>query len=317
MAARDCKLSVIVPVYRSEASLPLLIQRLQQVLPGLVSEYEIILVNDGSPDRSWQVIQGLLGQAPIRAVRLMRNFGQHNALLCGIRAAQGDIIVTIDDDLQNPPEEIGKLLDELERGHDVVYGVRAHEAHGLARNLASQITKIVLQNAMGADTARKITAFRALRTGLRDGFTNYNARYVSIDVLLTWSTTSFGTVVVAHDPRTLGESNYTFGKLLTHALNMVTGFSVVPLQIASVIGFAFTLVGFGLMMTLLVIYFVNRSPVHGFTMLATSIATFSGVQLLALGTMGEYLARIHSRSMGQPAYVVRDTEQHAKPGQAP
>jgi undecaprenyl-phosphate 4-deoxy-4-formamido-L-arabinose transferase len=237
----------------------------------------------------------------------MRNFGQHNALLCGIRAARGDVVVTLDDDLQNPPEEIGKLLDELERGYDVVYGVRAREAHSLARNLASQVTKLVLQNAMGADTARKITAFRALRTALREGFAGYSARFVSIDVLLTWSTTSFGTVVVAHEPRTVGESNYTFGKLMTHALNMITGFSVIPLQVASVLGFAFTLLGFMLLLALLVFYLLRGSPVQGFTFLATSVATFSGVQLLALGMMGEYLARMHSRIMGQPAYVVRDS----------
>jgi len=303
----DIMLSVVVPVYRSEATLPALVERLSAVLPTLVRDYEIVLVNDGSPDNSWEVIRRLAARTPtVRAAHLMRNFGQHNALLYGIRVARGEVIVTMDDDLQNPPEEIGKLLAGLESGHDVVYGVRQREAHGLARDMASMITKLVLQNAMGAETARKITAFRAFRSDLRDGFVSYSARFVSIDVLLTWSTTRFGTVIVAHEPRRLGESNYTFRKLMTHALNMVTGFSVVPLQVASIMGFVFTLLGFVLLVTLVVLYFVRGSPVQGFTFLGTSVALFSGVQLLALGIIGEYLARMHSRIMGQPSYVVRE-----------
>jgi undecaprenyl-phosphate 4-deoxy-4-formamido-L-arabinose transferase len=312
-------LSVVVPVYRSEATLQALLARLAAVLPGVVDDFEVLLVNDDSPDRSWDVAQHLSSSYPfVRSLRLMRNFGQHNALLCGIRAARGEVIVTIDDDLQNPPEEIPKLLAGLVQGHDVVYGIRERESHGLARNLASTLTKLVLQNAMGAETARKITAFRAFRTDLRKGFANYSARFVSIDVLLTWSTTRFGTVVVAHEARTSGESNYTFTKLLTHALNMVTGFSVLPLQVASMMGFGFTLLGFSLMIAMVVQYLLRGSPVQGFTFLATSVTLFSGVQLLALGIMGEYLARMHSRIMGQPSYVVRDgvdapqTEGHAE-----
>jgi glycosyltransferase involved in cell wall biosynthesis len=303
----SCELSIVIPVYRSEASLPALLERLSAVLPKLARDYEVLLVNDGSPDQSWSVIQRLTQEHGfVRGVSLMRNFGQHNALLCGIRAARGTNIVTMDDDLQNPPEEIAKLLAGLAAGADVVYGVREREAHGFARNLASVVTKLVLKNAMGAETARKITAFRAFRTQLRDGFANYTARFVSIDVLLTWSTTRFDTVVVAHEPRRLGQSNYTFRMLATLALNMVTGFSVVPLQVASLMGFVFTIVGFGLLAALLVVYFFSATRVQGFTFLATSIAVFSGVQLLALGIIGEYLARMYSRSMGQPSYVVRE-----------
>jgi undecaprenyl-phosphate 4-deoxy-4-formamido-L-arabinose transferase len=294
-------LSVVVPVYRSEASLPELLERLSRQLPGMAERYEVLLVNDGSPDASWAVVNRLSTEyAFVRGISLMRNFGQHNALLCGIRAARGDIVVTMDDDLQNPPEELGKLLGALEAGADVVYGVRDKENHGLARNLASVLTKLVLQRAMGAETARKITAFRAFRCALRDGFQSYTGRFVSIDVLLTWSTTKFTTVVVTHDPRKLGESNYTWGKLMTHALNLVTGFSVLPLQIA-------TLLGLFLMVALLALYMVRGSPVQGFTFLAVSIALFSGVQLLALGVIGEYLSRMYSRAMGQPSYVVRES----------
>lgn len=303
-------LSIVVPVYRSEGTLADLVTRLCEVLSPSHPNFELVLVDDGSPDGSWGVVSQLARQHSfIKPMRLMRNFGQHNALLCGIRAATGPIVVTMDDDLQNPPEEIAKLLAGLESGHDVVYGVRERESHGLARNLASVITKLVLQNAMGADTARKITAFRAFRTSLRDGFARYSGRFVSIDVLLTWSTTRFGTVVVRHEPRRLGQSNYTFRMLVTHALNMITGFSVLPLQVASLMGFVFTLIGFALMAALLTFYFLHGAAVQGFTFLAVSVTLFSGVQLLALGIIGEYLARMYSRIMGQPPYVVRDGAQ--------
>src|SRR5205807_2034684 len=148
-------------------------------------------------------------------------------------------IVTIDDDLQNPPEEIPKLLALLSEGYDVVYGTPQNQQHGLLRDLASLITKMILQGAMGAATARKVSAFRAFRTRLRQAFADYRSPYVSIDVLLTWGTTRFGAVTVRHDAREIGRSNYTVGKLIIHALNMVTGFSVLPLQLAGLLGFFF------------------------------------------------------------------------------
>jgi glycosyltransferase involved in cell wall biosynthesis len=299
-------LSVVVPVYRSEGSLEVLVQRLAAELPRHATSYELILVNDGSPDDSWKVVERLAhAHRFLRGISLTRNFGQHNALLCGIRAARGEVVVTMDDDLQNPPEEIGKLLAKLREGYDVVYGVRDREAHGLARNLASVMTKLVLQKAMGADTARRITAYRAFRTELRTGFANYTARFVSIDVLLTWSTSKFTSVEVEHRAREIGASNYTVMKLVTQAVNLVTGFSVLPLQAASVIGFACMALGFSMFTVLVVRYLVYSSPVQGFTFLATTLAFFSGVQLLTLGIIGEYLARMYSRTMGQPSYVVR------------
>jgi undecaprenyl-phosphate 4-deoxy-4-formamido-L-arabinose transferase len=300
--------SVVIPVYRSASVLPELHRRLTAVLPGLVDRYEIVLIEDAGGDGSWDVIESLAAQdRHIRGIRMSRNYGQHNALLCGIRAARYDAIVTMDDDLQNPPEEIGKLLELLGDGVDVVYGTPGTEQHGFLRNQASRITKIALQGAMSAETARSVSAFRAFRTRLREAFATYAGPFVSIDVLLTWGSTRFAHVRVNHDPRLAGTSNYTFRMLVTHALNMTTGFSTLPLQIASLIGFVFTLFGFVVLAVVLGTYVVNGgSSVPGFAFLASIIAIFSGAQLFALGIIGEYLARMHFRSMDRPAYVVRD-----------
>ena len=232
-------LSVVVPAYRSAESLPLLVEELARVLPSIATDYEAILVNDGSPDRTWEVISDLARRYSwVHGVNLMRNYGQHNALLCGIRQARYELIATIDDDLQHPPQEIVRLLDKLREGFDVVYGTPAREQHGLWRDLASQITKLALQSSMGVDIARSVSAFRVFRTQLRDAFASYSSPYVSIDVLLTWGTTRFAAVRVRHEPRTIGTSTYTFRKLVRHAINMITGFSVLPLRVASLIAAA-------------------------------------------------------------------------------
>jgi glycosyltransferase involved in cell wall biosynthesis len=300
-------LSVVVPVYRSEAILPELVRRLEPVLVAIAENFELILVNDCSPDRSWDVLCELAGQYSwIRPINLMRNYGQHNALLCGIRAAGYEVIVTMDDDLQHPPEEIPKLLEELAGGYDVVYGTPAQEQHGLGRDFASWVTKLALQNVMGAEVARKVSAFRVFRTEVARAFAQYQGAFVSIDVLLTWGTNRFSTRAVRHDARKEGASGYTFRKLVTHAVNMMTGFSTVPLQFASLVGFLFTLFGIAVLVYVLGRYLVHGGSVPGFPFLASIIALFSGAQLFALGIMGEYLARMHFRMMERPSYVVRE-----------
>jgi undecaprenyl-phosphate 4-deoxy-4-formamido-L-arabinose transferase len=297
--------SVVVPVYNSELSLPLLVERLIPVLQMHTSTYEVIFVEDGSRDSSWSVVQDLAGRYSfIVGIRLMRNYGQHNALLCGIRAARHQVIVTIDDDLQTPPEEIPTVLRRLDEGCDVAYGTPREQQHGLLRNLASTVTKIVLQGAMGAETARSVGAFRAFRTSLRAAFADYRGPFVSIDVLLTWGTNRFATVMVRHDPRLQGKSNYTFSSLLRHAINMMTGFSTIPLRLASLVGFAFTAFGGILLLFTLIRYLLQGTAVPGFVFLASTITILSGAQLFALGVMGEYLARMHFRMMDKPPYAV-------------
>jgi len=308
-----CSLSVVVPVYNSELSLPTLIERLKPVLASICNDHEVIFVNDASRDGSWQVIQRLCAERSwVRGIDLMRNYGQHNALLCGIRAARFDTVITMDDDLQHPPEEIPKLLVKLAEGFDVVYGYPKQEQHGLLRDLASMMTKLALRKSMGAETARHLSAFRAFRTRAREAFADFHSPFVSIDVVLTWATTRFSAVQVRHEPRTLGASNYTFGKLFTHAMNMMTGYSVLPLQMANLLGFFCTLLGGAMLLFVVGRWVLFGTTVPGFTWLASSIPLFSGAQLLVLGIIGEYLARIHFRMMERPTYTVRELCRHSE-----
>lgn len=307
-------ISIVVPVYRSESTLVVLHERLVAAIEAIDQIFEIILVDDCSADGSWAEIERLtLIDDRVLGIRLSRNYGQHNAILCGIRAAQYSTLVTIDDDLQNPPEEIPNLLAKLSQGFDVVYGTPEREQHGVLRDFASRITKLVLQNAMGAETARKVSAFRVFRTDIRRAFEGYKSPFVSIDVLLTWGTTRFSSVTVCHQPRIAGKSNYTVGKLITHAFNMVTGFSTLPLQLASLIGFVFALFGVIVLAYVLLKYWITGGSVPGFSFLAAIIAIFSGAQLCALGIFGEYLARIHFRTMDRPPYSVRTTTKPDSP----
>jgi undecaprenyl-phosphate 4-deoxy-4-formamido-L-arabinose transferase len=298
--------SVVVPVYNSESTIEELCTRLIATFEACGLGFEIILVNDGSRDGSWERIRQCAEKFEhIRGFDFMRNYGQHNALLCGIRMANHDITVTLDDDLQNPPEEIPTLLGHLTSDIDVVYGRPDVEQHGLWRDMASRLTKVALQRGMGAETAGHISAFRVFRTRLREAFADYRGSFVSIDVLLTWSTTHFKAIRVRHLPRQVGESNYTVRQLTTHALNTITGFSTLPLRIASLVGFSFTLFGVAVLLFVLLRVVLEGTPVPGFAFLASIIAIFSGAQLFSIGVIGEYLARMHFRAMDRPPYVIQ------------
>jgi glycosyltransferase involved in cell wall biosynthesis len=299
-------ISVVIPVYNSEDSLPVLMSRLEPVLKSITSQYEVIFINDGSKDNSWQRIKEFSElHSWITGVDLMRNYGQHNALLCGIRIARNEIIVSMDDDLQHPPEEIPKLIKKLLEGHDVVYGTPEKEQHGFWRDRASQISKIVLQESMGAEIARRASSFRAFRKDLRVAFDHYQGSFVALDVLLTWGTTRFAAVTVRHDARRSGTSNYRFGNLLTHALNLFTGFSTMPLQLFSLLGIAFIIVGLGVLVFVTGQYFIQGIIVPWLVSFVSLIIIVSGLQLVAVGIIGEYLARLHFRSMGKPPHVIR------------
>ena len=298
--------SVVVPVYNGAGNLQELVARVRSTLVPLTEAFEVLLVNDGSKDNSWEVIEELADQdAAVLGLNLMHNYGQHNALLEGILRSSCDIIVTMDDDLQHPPEELPKLLEAIRQGHDVAYGKPVKREHTLWRNLSSRIIKGSLRIALGADMAEKSSAFRAFRGGLKKGFSRFSDAQVSIDVLLSWTADRVACVEVEHHPRKQGRSGYSFRKLLGLTLSMVTGYSTLPLRLASGLGLLSAGFGLSLFVYVVVKRLLQEAYVPGFTFLAAAIALFAGLQLFTMGVIGEYLARVHFRTMGKPAFVVR------------
>ena len=302
---REC--TVIIPVYNSKATLLILTERLATVLPGAADRFEAVLVNDGSEDGSWEAVcEAARRYAWVRGINLMRNYGQHNALLAGIRAARYAITVTMDDDLQHPPEEIPRLLESLAPGYDLVYGVPALPQRGFSRNLSSRITKLWLHRVLGVAIASRASAFRAFRTVLREGFAHYEGPAVAIDALLAWTTTRIASVQVRHEPRRHGRSQYNWFKLARLAIDLTTTFRTWPLRLASLIGFVVMLLGLAALAFVLGSYLASGQPLSVFRFLASTLAVFSGAQLFTLGILGEYVARIHHRVLREPAYVVRE-----------
>ncbi len=297
-------LSIVVPVYKGETLIEPLVVQLSKTLPSFAKKYEIILVNDGSPDNSWNLIQSLARNYKwVRGICMMRNYGQHNATLCGVRSARYEVVITMDQDLQHPPGEIPLLLAKLEEGYDVVYGSPRKLPRGFWRNFMTASIKWILAKVIDLPSVRNVSAFRAFRTNLRDAFANFQSPSVILDVLLSWGTTRFTSVGVniAQAERT----NYNFRMLVRAAMLILTGYSTLPLRFASWVGFAMTLFGLGVFIYVLVIYFTAGS-LPGFPFLASIIALFSGAQLFGLGIFGEYLARMFERSMDKPSYVIHE-----------
>jgi glycosyltransferase involved in cell wall biosynthesis len=303
---RQFGVSVVVPVYKSCQSLEPLVARIQQALVDVA--HEVVLVDDGSPVKTWSEIQRLSQVHEfVRGIRLSRNSGQHSALLAGVRAARGKVVVTIDDDLQNPPEEIPKLLAQVSDQVDLVYGNPRRIAQSWWRRWASNWIRRFMGSILNADNVRNSSSFRAFKTALRDGFSAELGPSVSLDALLSWSTTRSMSVDVEHVPRQEGTSHFNLRKLLRFAIDTITGFSTAPLQAVLALGFLTAF--FGLCLLVLVVgraVFAGTS-VPGFAFLASTIALFSGVQLMTLGVIGEYLARMHFRIMNKPSYVIGES----------
>ncbi|OIQ86179.1 undecaprenyl-phosphate 4-deoxy-4-formamido-L-arabinose transferase [mine drainage metagenome] len=310
MAAEHGELavSVVVPVFRSDPEiLADLCARVSRVLDGRGGTHEIILVDDSGQTAHWERVRALVRSRPrLRGLRLGRNFGQHNALLAGIRAAKGAVIVTLDDDLQNRPEDIPALLDTLtQRQVDVVYGVPRQRGHGLWRNIGAWGARVLASASLGRGIAKIASPFRAFRRDVRDGFSDFGGADVMIDVLLSWSTSQFAAIPVEHDPRVRGRSGYSLRALLRLAVTMVIGMTSLPLRLSGLLGLAIMVLGCGLLAYVLIRYFGSSVHVAGFTFLASVLLIVSGAQLLSLGFIGEYISRLHLRSMGQPSYTNR------------
>ncbi len=301
--------SVVIPAYRSPGTLrQLCVELLEHVAP-VVGEFEIILVDDGSPDSTtWPEVERLAAEFPaIIGMQLLRNYGQHNALLAGLRQARHPVIVTMDDDLQQPPREVPRLLAALTDDVDLIYGRPRKEQQQAHRNVASRVTKRVMAAALGPDVYPRSSAFRAFRAELVAATRNVRDPSISIDVVLNWATNRITDIEIDQQPRAAGESGYTTRRLVRHAVNMITGYSVRPLRWVSILGLMFASFGFMMLAFILIRYVFGDSEVAGFTFLAASLTLFSGVQLASLGVIGEYIGRIHLRSMGRPQYVVRST----------
>ncbi|WP_308279725.1 glycosyltransferase [Phycicoccus mangrovi] len=301
-------LSVVVPCYRSQDTVGDLVRSLVPVLADLTPHHEVILVVDGSPDDTAAAARRAAAEHPghaVRVVELRRNYGQHNALLAGVARARYAVTVTMDDDLQHRPDQLSALLAPLADARtDLVYGVPVGEEHGAARSLASRLVKSALAVA-GVPNARDVSAFRAFRTDLREAFGHVTDPFVSLDVVLSWATTAVRRVPVRMDHRLVGASNYTVRGLLAHAANMVTGYSVLPLRLVTVLGLAVSVLGAAALVAVLGMYWTGRIRVAGFTTVVAMLGILSGALMLSLGIVGEYLGRLHVRSMQRPAYVVR------------
>lgn len=301
-------ISFVVPCYKSAITLPKLVEQLINEADSLGQEYEVILVDDGSRDSTWSVIADLSNQLPrVMGLRLGRNFGQHSALLAGIRAASYKLTVTLDDDLQNPPDQVRHLVSVLdETSSDVVYGVPQTAAQRGWRRASGHLVRHGFQRVLGIDEAVGISSFRLFRTSLRDSFSGELGPGVSIDALLAWGTSSFAKVTVSHAPREQGNSHYSFKSLWHFMLDTMTGYSTVPLRFVSTLGFGTAAFGVCLMIIFVLIPLTKRNAVPGFPFLASTIVIFSGIQLITLGVFGEYLARIHFRIMRKPEFVIAE-----------
>lgn len=307
-------LSVVIPVYRSAKTLPELTARLLAVLDGTDLCYELVFVDDCSPDDAWEVLQRLRAEHPDRivAIQLMRNYGQHNALMCGFRHAEGQFIVTMDDDLQNPPEEIIKLLDAIRsRSLDLVYGSYGDKKHAALRNLSSRIVNTFYRAVFKTNVT--VTSFRIMRRELLESILYYSLNFTFIDGLLAWSTNRIGEVLVEHRSRAQGRSGYSLSKLLVLAFNLFTNFSLLPLQFVTTCGLLSAVGGLGLAVFYLIQYLLSNITVPGYASIIIAVLVLGGAQLLSLGIIGEYLGRLHLNVNRKPQYVVRHVITHEMP----
>ncbi len=293
--------SVVVPVYRGAPSIPELAERLGAVLPTVAQDYELVLVNDGSPDNSWQVIEQLAQKFPfVRGVDLMRNYGQHNALLAGVYSAKYEVIVTMDDDLQHPPEEIPKLLSALKDNIDLVYGREKKVRRGFVRRTGSRAIKWALAKLTGGGSHQDVGSFRAFRSLLRDAFPPEPGQFVILDSMLASGTTKLTSIEVQHAARKYGQSNYDIAALIRVAFRLITSYSVTPLRVSVVLGLFSVLLG--LASGIAALFVPVNWPVLA---IVAAVALFSGVQLCAIGVLGEYVGRLVERSWDRVPYAIR------------
>ncbi len=307
------KCSVVIPVYNSRDSLPRVVRGIFGVFASRREALEVVLVNDGSRDDSWGAIRELAaGDERIVALNLMRNFGEHNAVMCGLNHVSGDVVVIMDDDGQNPPEMIPRLLDEWQKGFDVVYGHYERKRHHWFRNLGSRFNDRVATVLLGKPRDLYLCSFKALSRALVDEIVRYTGPYPYVDGLVFRSTRNIGTVLVEHSARSEGRSGYTLRKLLRLWLNMSTNFSLLPLRLSVFIGLLASLAGFVLGVAFVIEKLRHPEIPVGWASLVVAVVTFSGIQLLVLGVIGEYLGRLFLTHNNTPQYILRERHGHPR-----
>jgi glycosyltransferase involved in cell wall biosynthesis len=310
-------LSIVIPVYNGAKSIAELVHALETL--DIEGCHEIVLVNDGSPDDSLAVCRSLLGEArvPITIVNLARNFGEHNAIMTGLRHTRGAYVITMDDDLQNPPSEVKRLLDHARAsGKDVVYTRYSVKQHAHWRNLGSQFANWVADVLMDKPKGLYLSSFRCMSAFLVEQVTRYEGPFPYVDGLIMQATQAIDTIEVEHLPRAAGRSNYTLNRLVRLWLNIFVNFSVMPLHLSTIAGFALSLIGLiGVVSVVMEALFFE--PPQGWASLMAATLLLSGVQLLILGILGEYMGRLFLTANRKPQTVVREvvrSETAARPG---
>lgn len=300
--------SFVIPCYRSEQTIGSVVEEIREAMKALADyRYEIILVNDASPDDTFETIRRLCREEKhICGVNLAKNFGQHAALMAGFGYAKGDIVVCLDDDGQTPAGEVGKLLEEIESGSDVVYAKYTHKQHSGFRNFGSRLNELMTRVMLGKPKELYLSSYFAAKRFVVEEMLRYQNPYPYVIGLVLRATKRITNVEVIHRERAAGVSGYTFGKLLGLWVNGFTAFSVKPLRVATVIGTVSACAGFAYGIFTIVKKFLNPNVVVGFSALMAAIVFFCGLILLMLGIIGEYLGRIYISLNNSPQYVIRE-----------
>lgn len=301
-------LSIVVPVYNGAKTVPRVVEESIRELGDVL--LEIVLVNDGSSDESRVVCRELVSRfrPTVKYVELARNFSEHNAVMAGLQCSGGAFVAIMDDDCQNPPSEVRKLLDELAKGYDVVYSYYAVKRHGFWRNLGSRFNDLVARFMLNKPRDLYLSSFKAMNRFLVDQLAVYTNPYPYLDGLILQTTSNIGKVRVEHHAREVGRSQYTFRKLVALWSNMATNFSIFPLRIAAYVGFFFALCGFGVGMFVLWEKLNHPNLPIGYASIVVSVLVIGGVQCFMLGMLGEYLGRLFLTVNRRPQYVIRYRE---------
>lgn len=300
------KVSIIIPVYNSSKTISLLVDKIQEEIINY-KQLEIVLVNDGSRlDNSSEVCENIATTNPkVKFVNLSRNFGEHNAVLAGLNYCTGDCAVIMDDDFQNPPKDVYKLVDEIINGNDVVFSKYAEKKHHFLRNLGSKVNNLFASILLNKPRDLYLSSFKVINRFVIDELVKYKGPYPYIDGLILRITQKFVSVHVGHVSRTHGKSGYTLRKLISLWLNMFTNFSIIPLRLAAALGFIFSVVGVVLALVFFIEKINNPELPAGWTSLMVSIFLLGSLQLFAIGMVGEYLGRMFLSTGGKPQFVVR------------